>query len=115
IQLRYGNRVSVFQGDGITSDKFAPVPVMRLDMLLQPSGLSGVIAKLDSIKRKNIGTLPDTDIVELGLYADNNSQGNLGSFDPEIFQGGAPVDTYIASATFNNGDLSWNFTNLNAL
>src|SRR5262249_47536280 len=83
--------------------------------VLQPVGLSGVAANLNSIKLQNIGSMPNTDIIQLGLYSDKVGSGNLGKFDPEDFQNGPPTDIFIASATYSGADNSWNFTNLNAL
>src|SRR5207247_2220707 len=92
LKSQYGSRTKLLQGDGLTASNFAPVPVFRLDMALQPSGLVGVVANINSIKLRNIGTLPDSDIFQMNLYSDKIGAGNLGSFDPEDFIGGSPVD-----------------------
>jgi len=106
------NKNAIYQGDGVIAVVPAPVPMLRLTMQTEPVGTP--TAYLKSVQVKSSGTLNWADIVEVGMYADNPTFGQTGAFDGETSLGGAPVDIFMSSGTYDPGLMAWHFNDLQA-
>ncbi|MDO8802826.1 MAG: fibronectin type III domain-containing protein [Elusimicrobiota bacterium] len=103
---------SIYQGDGVIADIPSPVPMLRLAMRTAPAGAPPAFLK--SVQIKSSGTLTFSDIIEVGMYADNPApgKGSLGTFEGETELGGSPVDIFMSSGTYDPAMMGWNFEDL---
>jgi len=106
------NKYAMYQGDGVIADVPAPVPMLRLTMQTSPIGAPPAYMK--SVQVKSSGTLAWSDMVEVAMYADNPTYGQIGAFDGETELGGAPVDIFMSSGTYDTGLMAWSFDDLAA-
>ncbi len=103
-------RTSLYQGDGLVNGSPAPVAMLRLTMQTKPIGTQDAILK--SVVVKSTGTLPPSNVVEVGLYWDNPSEGQIGIFDGEEVLGGLPKDILISTGVWDSGIGGWKFEEL---
>jgi len=106
------NKYAIYQGDGVIPDIPAPVPMLRLTMQTSPAGAPP--AYMNSVQVRSSGTLSWSDIVEVGMYADNPLYGQIGAFDGETTLGGAPIDILMSTGTYDSGLQAWGFNDLAA-
>ncbi|OGS27526.1 MAG: hypothetical protein A2297_03450 [Elusimicrobia bacterium RIFOXYB2_FULL_48_7] len=70
-----------------------------------------LIDNIEQIKIDKYATMPSTDVIEMALYYDQNSDYY---FDPELTAGGLSNDTKIATAQYDPGIDAWYFSNMSA-
>ncbi|MBI4376494.1 MAG: hypothetical protein HY549_08595, partial [Elusimicrobia bacterium] len=87
-------------GDGTTATSPDPISMMRLGMMIQPSGAPNNLSQLRILSRPE-GNLNNSHIQEISLYADGASN-NL-FFDPS--------DVWIASGAYDSSISGWHFGN----
>jgi hypothetical protein len=104
------SKLALYQGDGVIQDVPAPVPMLRLTMQTTPAGAPP--AYLESVQIQSSGTLAASDIVSIGMYADNPTYGQIGSFDGETSLGGDPIDILMSTGTYSAASGAWSFDNL---
>src|SRR3989339_480239 len=101
---------NLYQGDGIVSGNFQPFPILGLTMVTLPEE-DNLIDNIEQIKIDKYATMPSTDVIEMALYYDQNSDYY---FDPELTAGGLSNDTKIATAQYDPGIDAWYFSNMSA-
>ncbi|MEK7721685.1 MAG: hypothetical protein AAB359_04785, partial [Elusimicrobiota bacterium] len=106
------SKYAIYQGDGVIVDVPAPAPMLRLTMQILPVGAPSAYMK--SVQVKSSGTLAYSDIIEIGMYKDNEQSGQLGVFDGEAVLGGSPVDVFMSSGAYDPSLRAWKFDDLDA-
>ncbi|MHB0996416.1 MAG: hypothetical protein ACYC2I_08615 [Elusimicrobiales bacterium] len=104
------SKYAIYQGDGAIDGVPAPVPMIRLTMQTSPVGAPPAFLK--SVQVRSSGTLSPSDIVEINMYADNPTYGQLGAFDGETVLYGPSVDFKMSSGTYDTNSMTWNFEDL---
>ncbi len=103
----YQGKTALFQGDGNTYEKPAPIPILRLNMRVLPSNITET-ATWTQLRVDKKGTALPQD-VWIGLYYDAN---NDGKFQGETILGGSSPDPLVKVGAYDALSNAWNFTGM---
>ncbi|MEN3013788.1 MAG: hypothetical protein ABDH23_04130 [Endomicrobiia bacterium] len=103
----YQGKTALFQGDGNTYEKPAPVPMLRLNLRVLPQQVAES-ATWTQLRVDKKGTALAQD-VWIGLYYDANGDGK---FQGEAVLGGTSPDPLVKVGVYDPVSNAWNFTGM---
>ncbi|MCS7151963.1 MAG: hypothetical protein NZ928_06225 [Endomicrobia bacterium] len=103
----YQGKTALFQGDGNTYEKPAPVPLLRLNLRVLPQQVAES-ATWTQLRVDKKGTALPQD-VWIGLYYDANGDGK---FQGETVLGGTPQDPLVKVGQYDAISNAWHFTGM---